>query len=258
MWADVNAKEQENIFALKSGSWSTWDGAVDLGAAGIFRDAGESWATAADGGYDKRWTTMLQNLKSYRGNDGTVYLRFAQEFNTPVNWTVQPGEVEHFKEAWARLCELRNQYFPEARLVWGPNDVTTTDLVDARLAFPGCVDVIGLRTHNEGAGFVRSASDFKQRWEATLDGGIPVGPEQWRRFAEQMGVPAALSDWASSGGSGDSPEYFRGVHDWLREHGGSDAGQVLYEIYVQVDSTFRVYPDGGSQPDASSVYRDLW
>ena len=267
-WADVNSATQEEVYILgPSGQWGDWEGPLDFAVGGIFKDEGETWRAAADGGqrYVVRWTQMLKNIQSYRQGKGTTYIRFAQEFNTAgMKWSVDQGEVEDFKKAWLVFCGLGRATFPEAKLVWNPNDTTTSDLGDARDAYPddGCVDVIGLRSHNQPPHFISTAADFERLWEARLDGGAPVGPEAWRQFGLTKHVPMALSDWASvgiDGGGGDSPEYFTGMYRWLRQHGGSGSGEVRYEVYVQLKSRpeLQLFP-GGNQPEAAKKYQELW
>jgi len=268
-WHDVSAAEQERLSSIApGGGWGAWQGALDLAIGAIFKGEGESWSAAANGAYDGRWRRVLDRIKSYRAGKGTTYIRFAHEFNGnwwPHLWMVTEAEVVDFKKAWRRFFALKQEIFPQARLVWCPNDGTSSGIKDIRTAYPGSdsVDVLAIDTYNWWP-FVTNASEFAAKWSATDGSGAPRGPEAWRLFAQAQGVPLAIGEWASQGvddgsgaGGGDSPAYMQGMHDWLRANGGAGPGQIEYEVLFNLWSKFELWPDT-VQPQAAARYRELW
>ena len=108
--------------------------------------------------------------------------------------------------------------------------------------------------------FLNSQSEFDNFLNATA-GGSPRGLDAHRKFAESQGLPFAISEWSSNGSMGDSPAFMQAFYNWLKQHGGSGAGQVLYEIEFNCDGTndnnFTLYPVR-KQPQASALYKSLW
>ncbi len=267
-WDDATYARQTELRTIApGGDWGGWQGAIDLAIGGIFKEEkGDSWAEAARGTYDGRWRDVLKRIRSYREGRGTTYIRFAHEFNGnwwPHLWMVADDEVGDFKAAWRRFYKLKQEVFPASKLVWCPNDGTSSGIEDIRDAYPGSdvVDVIGIDTYNQWP-FVANADQFLRKWTGTYDNGAPLGPESWRQFAAAQGRPLAIGEWSSQaiagdGGGGDSPAYVKGMHDWLQAHGGRSAGQIEYEVLFNMWDNFGIWPDT-RQPKAAQTYRDLW
>ena len=268
-WIDTTVESQINGIGRAIGpasKWSNWTGPLDIAVGAIF--AGETWADAATGSYDDRWAAALQTLKDQWGerDPANLYIRFAHEFNGNwYPWSVRPDEIEDFKRSWNRFTERTRKLLPTAKMVWSGNSGTRWDY-DVRTAFPGVdtVDVVSVDWYNSYP-FVESADGFAEKIDLVEANGGPIGVEQWRRFAESVGLPLAISEWSSAaadsgGGGGDSPVFFELFHAWLAEHSGPAAGQVLYEVLFNVpgyESKFELYPET-SQPTAAEKYRELW
>ncbi len=61
--------------------------------------------------------------------------------------------------------------------------------------------------------------------------GGPQGLEQWRLFALSHGKPIALSKWGLNPSTTiDNSYYITSMHGWFRQHAGTGAGKVLYEV----------------------------
>jgi hypothetical protein len=264
-WND-NFESQEWQWSVRPGfSMAQWRGDLDDAVGGIYKDRGESWAAAGDGAYDQRWRRALTNLaSSWQGRPGTVYIRFAHEFNGDwYPWAVKSGEVADFKRAWGRFRALQREVFPAAKLVFCPNAETSRSLgYDWRRAFPGrdLVDVVAVDYYNQWP-FVSSRAEFAPAMDRFDAWGAPRGLERHREFAESVGLPFAISEWSSNADFGDSPAFMEGLHSWLSEHAGTGAGQVLYEIEFNVGShgggNFALHPVN-HQPAAVAAYRNLW
>jgi hypothetical protein len=224
---------------------------------------GETWSDAAAGRLDERWETSLTELARVRGDaPGTTYIRFAHEMNGNwYPWAVQPTETADFQTAWSRFRALQEQLLPDAQLVFCVNRETAVGGLDWRELFPGAdqVDVLSVDYYNNFP-YV----DTAQAWKASLEDvdaqGAPKGLEAHRRFAEQAGLPLAVSEWSGMAGQGDSPAFIEGMHAFFEEHAGNGAGDLLYEVQfneVMSDRQFVLFP-AHDMPDSSVTYRDLW
>lgn len=249
-WNDV-PDAQVGLWTLRAdGEWGHWQGDLDIAVGGIFKNKGETWRAAAAGAYDRRWRTMLTNLADYwQGRSGTWHLRFAHEFNGRwVPWSVSRAEAPDFVAAWKRFRALQLAAFPEAKLVFCPNDESSRSLhLDWRRAFPGAryVDLMGVDSYNQQP-FVANARQFRRKVNAIDPYGAPLGIEKHRRFAESVGLPLAIPEWSSNSKLGDGAVYMRLFSQWLDAHAGWGAGQVPYEILFNVGyfdhGVFQVYP----------------
>lgn len=267
-WCDNSIDDQVNLWSTAPGlELDGWGAPIDIAVGAIYKAEGETWQQAAAGAYDARWSQSLNTLKSRRSGKGTSYIRFAHEFNGdwwPHRWMVTGAEAADFVTAWRRFRALQQEIFPESRLVWCPNDGTSgANNLDVREAWPGDdqVDVVGVDSYNWWP-FVTNADEFEAKIVMTDSNGGPHGLETWRQFAEQKGLPLAISEWASNaidsgGGGGDAPGYMEAFHAWLTAHGGTGPGQILYEVIFNQWETFELWPNT-KQPEAAAKYRDLW
>lgn len=263
---NTNFASHEAQWSLRPGfAFGAWQGHVDDAVGAIYKDRGETWARAAQGAYDARWRRMLVNLaNSWRGRPGTLYLRFAHEFNGDWQpWSVTAGEAEDFKSSWRRFRALQQEILPAAKMVFCPNIRTAqkSDL-DWRLAFPGkaYVDVESVDYYNQYP-FVASDASFRSVSRGSDKFGAPGGLEKHREFAENTGLPFAISEWSSNADLGDSPHFVSSLHSWMSAHAGVGPGRMLYEIEFNVGSygggNFQMFPRS-RQPQAASMYQHLW
>lgn len=278
-WCDGNRDEQAacpSVVSSPAGEWSNWKGPLEVAIGAIYKtprsgtvqEAPETWKDAKDGNYDERWVGLLKKLSASRKGRGTTYLRFAAQFNGDWMgdlWKVSSAEIPDFLATWRHFHQLKTQYFPEAKLVWSVNDGSAPDIGDPRDAYPGSeyVDVISVVTMNFWP-FADNAEKVAARLIRT-EAGVPVGIEKWREFAESMGVPLALSGWGTpgadkgGGGGGESPAYMVGMYEWLKQHGGSGRGQVLYEILFNQPPDYSLFPGTETkQPLTAAKYAELW
>ncbi|MCY7396080.1 MAG: hypothetical protein LH468_08015 [Nocardioides sp.] len=263
-WND-NAESQVDQWTLQPGfEYGSWQGDVDVAVGAIFKDRGESWKAAATGAYDARWRSTLTNLtKAWGARPGTVYLRFAHEFNGDwYPWSVTRAEADDFRSAWRRFRALQRDLAPEQKLVFCPNSETTASSgLDWRDAFPGAdqVDVLSVDYYNQYP-FTTTAADFDRTVLSYDAAGAPRGLERFRQFAAAEGLPFAISEWSTNADMGDSPAFVTALRRWLTEHGGTGAGEVLYEIHFNADygnGRFQLFPST-RQPSSTAAYRELW
>ena len=139
-WND-NYESQVAQWSLRPGYYAGgWTQDLDNAVGAIYKDRGESWHEAAEGAYDDRWASALQNMASlWSGRPGTMYIRFAHEFNGDwYPWSVTRDEIPDFKLAFARFKALKDRYFPDSKLVFCPTSNTAPSFgADWREAFPG-------------------------------------------------------------------------------------------------------------------------
>jgi hypothetical protein len=256
--------------------WQNWTGALDEAIGAIWKPTGESWAQAAAGAYDSRWTASLTNLKAKWGSrdPAKLFIRFAHEMNIEGDWSVTPGEEADFRAALTRFSTLRYQIMPLAQIVLCTNDGTGTgiDVRDLFVARDGqgrrVVNVYATDTYNQYP-HRTSYQDIMASFNDTDSSGAPVGVEAHREFAQANGVPFAVSEWGNcgiddasvcEGGGGEAPAYVQAFNDWARAHSGSlsdpVAGQLLYEVQFNLRKQFELFPSN-AQPQTADAYAAL-
>lgn len=259
----------------QGGQYLTWNRPLDYAIGGIHR--GETWAAAARGAYDTRWTQMLTKIRGCWGSrdPGNLYLRFAHEMNIPAyDWMVRPGDEANYAATFRRVAAIRDRVLPGAKLVFSPDegegDPATNP--DVRKLWPGkdangknYADVYSVDQYN-GWPFVRSAAEFQAKINRVDDNGGPVGIETHRRFAESVGAPFAISEWGSNGdprspeAGGESPVFVQQMNAWLRSCAGDindpRPGQCLYDIHFNLWREFELWPDT-IQPGTAQAYRSV-
>lgn len=273
-WMDTNATAQTEGPSWSfdpGGPWANHTEAMDIAPGSIWLAAGESWASAAAGAYDARWTTFWTNLKNTWAprDPSKLYVRFAHEYNLTENpWRVDPAQVNNFITAWRRWHAIKQTVLPQANLTWCPNAGNGYQAIyDIRSSYPGdaYVDVIGVDWYNNWP-WVNSASAFTTKINQTQSFGAPQGIEKWREYALSRGKPMAICEWSSAanpagaGGGGDAPVFMEQLHAWLTANGGNGPGQVVYEVLFNVpgySDSFQLYPST-DQPLAAARYRELF
>ncbi|WP_409331686.1 hypothetical protein [Trujillonella humicola] len=261
-WADSNQGQLALWQVRPDGQYGGWTADLDYAIGAIERH--ESWAAAARGAYDARWTRSLQELaRSWEGRPGTLYLRLAHEFNgTWFPWSVTAGESADFVAAWQRFRALQLTWFPAARLVFTPNYETPAEQrLDWRTFFPGpeYVDVISIPYFNAWP-YVDTPEEFWQRAFAVDSFGAPSGIHRHLEFARSVGLPLAVSEWGPHARFGDAGVYVEEMNQYFRITAGDGPGQLLYEILFNVPidgNAFALMPATRS-PIAADRYRELW
>jgi hypothetical protein len=277
-WADVEPADAPTWALGKDSQWAWWSGPVDIALGG---PRGKTWAQAANGDLDGEWRAKLESLKSAWAprDPANLYVRFAHEFNGDfMPWSVAEKDVNDYKRAFARFTALQRQIIPKSKAVWSPN-AGTNQAYDVRTTYPGgeWVDVIGVDWYNNWP-WVSTAEDFRAKINMRQDRGGPIGIERWRQYAASVGKPLALPEWGndsvgaaksneSAEGGGDAPVFFREFRAWLDAHGGEGPGQVLYEVYFNIEEGYpnnEFWLTNGSgaanprMPQSTAAYRDLW
>lgn len=253
-WADATADDQLNLWKFGSGqSYESWPWSLDLAIGAIYKTNGESWSAAANGLYDARWSASLQNARSgwMARPRGTLYVRFSHEWNGDwFPWSVSSDEISDFVIAWQKFYQLQRAIFPEAKLVFCTNANTSGQDYDWRTAWPGdeYVDIY-------------STDYYSNHWMFNSDFDIHGAPSQLdthRQFAADHHVPFAISEWGNDTNFGDQPNYIESIDLFCRRYGGTNAGELMYEVLFNVNSLdnnrFSIYPVTKA-PLSSEVYR---
>lgn len=273
-WMDTNATTQIQGPSWSVGpgaQWGQFTGCMDIAPGAIWLADGESWANAASGSYDTRWTTFWTNLKNNWSprDPSKLYVRFAHEYNLTGNpWTVTPANVTNFVTAWRRWHAIKQTILPLANLTWCPNAGNSyQSSYDIRTSYPGddYVDVIAVDWYNNWP-WVNSAADFQTKIQSMQSFGAPQGIEKWRQYALSRGKPMAISEWSSAanpagaGGGGDAPVFMEQLYAWISQNAGHGPGQLKYEVLFNIagyNDSYKLYPTT-DQPLAAARYAQLW
>jgi hypothetical protein len=244
-WDDNSAAAQSTLPTL-TGPLANWAGDLDIAVGGTVLGSGESYAQAAAGAYQNRWAELAQTLQRLRGDKpGITYVRPFHEFNGNwyKEWQVTPDNVADYRAAFRRLAQTVTATCSRCKIVWSPNNGTSSGSASPIDAYPGddVVDVIGIDSYNANGNTVVTDAQAWTTYATTTRNGIPVGVEMWRQFAQSHGKPLSLPEWGlnSGSGGGDNPAYIQGMHDWISEHaaqpGNPDvAGKVVYDVYFNI------------------------
>lgn len=261
-WADNNWAQTHLPQLRPGGEYGNWPHDLEIAVGAI--GPGETWAAAARGAYDGRWSRSLQEIARLWGDrPGTIYLRFAHEFNGDwFPWSVTAATKEDFIAGWQRYRALQQRYFPDAALVFSPNNQTAfgNDL-DWRTAFPGAenVDVVSVSYFNGYPG-AQTAAEFDALSLAYDRHGAPQGIRRHLEFAAAVGLPFAVSEWGIHADFGDSPVYMQQMDQFFRANAGTGPGRISYEILYNVvnpRNPFALMP-ATNVPEAAEVYARLW
>ena len=156
---------------------------------------------------------------------------------------------------------MQLELLPDAQLVFSVNRETTVHGLDWRTLFPGPehVDVMSVDYYNQFP-YVGTAREWTSSLTDVDKQGAPKGLEAHRRFAEQVGLPMAVSEWSGNASNGDSPAFIAGMRQFFQEHAGNGAGQIRYEVQMneQVDGRQWALFPGQKMPLSTDTYRQLW
>jgi hypothetical protein len=258
-WSD-NDNDQVGLWSIRpGGELASWQKSLDIAIGAI--GPGETWAAAAQGAYDSRWRQSLTNLHDFWGSrPGTLYIRFAHEMNGNwYPWAVNQGNVGDFVAAWKHFRALQQQIFPASKLVFCVNRESVGSGFDWRKSFPGAqyVDVMSVDYYNQWP-YVGTDADWAASLNQTDQYGAPKGLQAHLDFARSVGLPLAVSEWSGNADQGDSPVFIRHMHDYFAQHGGTGAGQLLYDILFNVpgyNGQFVLNGDGVRMPQYAKEYQ---
>ena len=262
-WSDTNEAMTE-LWQLQPGAeYADWQQPMDLAIGAI--GEGETWAQAAAGAYDARWTAALEEARDvWQGRAGQLYIRFAHESNGNwYPWSVDATEKDDFIAAWRHFRELQQAVMPEALLVFCLNRESVETGFDWRESFHGAeyVDVLGVDYYNHYP-YVDTAEEWQESLVATDGQGAPKGLQGYLDFAGSVGLPLAVPEWSGVAERGDSPLFVESMYDFFAQHGGTGPGQVLYEILFDVDNAdykgnFLLYGPT-KMPESAAAYQRRW
>lgn len=226
----------------------------------------ESWAGAAAGQYDARWTECLQKLRTavqsrthpVTGQPPLCFIRFAHEWNADFYpWgiadtgfqpriTADPAKgrpastMADFKAGWVRFRALQRQHFPEAYVVCNTNreQVNVTDKWTFWMPDADTFDVYGVDYYNHFP-YASTDADFTASLTATGPWTSVKGLESHRQLALSLGKPMCISEWSNSadsaaGAGGETVAYLNGMRAFFEQHAGTGPGQLLYECQFNV------------------------
>ncbi len=276
-WNDTTAEIQRTQPSL-TGEFADWSGAIDIAVAGTVLGSGESYAEAAKGSYDARWTQAAAVIASSRRNaTGPTFVRPWHEMNGDwyAEWVVNADTVEDYKTAFRRYATILKKALPNLYIVWSPNDGNHQQLPTGQM-YPGddVVDVIAPDSYDWTGSPDVDVAGVQAYMNRTAPDGGPAGLETWRRFAEDHGKPLGLPEWglcAGQGCGGDHPAYLEAMNAWMREHANSAtwrlgapipddaAGKVLYSLYFNIahagNDGFLIR--GGPNPQSEALFPRL-
>jgi len=262
-WNDSNLTAHiEQWTIAPGGGKAAWEGDLDIAIGGIYTWDGDTYAAAAAGAYDARWTGAVQRIANNRaGKSGTTYIRPLHEFNADFySWgLLNISDIPNFIAAWRRYYGIIKSVFPAAKVVWSPNrETVTASAIKSTDAWPGdaYVDVVGPDIYLQYPGVLSQAE-----WDAQLMGtdrtGGPKGPGAWLAFAKAHGKKFALPEWGVNSEFGDQAEGMTAYLNWLK----ANEADILYANYFNTGTLndgfqgrFGVYPET-KMPNAAAAYR---
>ena len=176
------------------------------------------------------------------------------------------GEESDFKTAFNRTADILRTGFPGVRVMLG---TAAADRANIAACWPTTtVDALSIDFYNTFP-WVNTQADFIDK--ITNSAG-PSSLDRLRLLAQSKGVPVIVSEWGNAsvdvdgGGGGDAPAFFSAMRGWLAQHAGQGSGQVLAEVYFNVDTgypqNYHLIDSGGAvnpdQPESAATYRSLW
>lgn len=254
-----------DLWSLQPGfELGNWQGAIDV--AGNVPDW-QGWQAEANGVHDGYWRTFAQNLKKYRaGKSGQIYLRLYHEGvgGDWYDWSVRSGDIANYKTAFARTAKIIRAEYPQVKIMLGAAAASGGSRVNVADAWPAEVDVLSIDWYNEW-GWCNTKACFDDKIE---NGAGANSLADLTRLAKSKGVPVLISEWgnantvrpASSGGGGEAPVVMAAFYDWLKANAGTGPGQVLGEVYFNIDgydAGFKLYPNTPG-PQTAAKYREVW
>ncbi|HMR82141.1 MAG TPA: carbohydrate-binding protein [Niabella sp.] len=255
-----------------SNSWAGFQGPMSISydpgpdwvnpATGQTLTGWRNWATVANGGNDAWWTAAAKKVKALRAGRGTTYISPFYEFNGDwMAWSVPRNAQGYadFKAGWKRVSDIWRREFPQAKLVLPA--AMSRDVPAAMMPDPSTYDL--------GGGTIYNA------WPWEANGATAIQRlEAFRQQVAAVGKPFGITEWANSanpntdGGGGDAPGFITAMHNWMKQHAGTGAGQLVFETFFNIPGYVLdhelIHWNGSAvqvsttQPQTAARYRDLF
>jgi|SRR5215207_418151 len=138
-------------------------------------NASTTWAQIASGSQDSYMRSLVTKSKTY---GKPIYFRVGPEMNGNwTKWAVTSANLADFKAAWSHMASILRQA-PNIKLVWCPNDSTSSGLVSPSRYYPGGagVDIIGIDTYTWDGGLTSFEAGMAKAYSlySGLDPSKPV------------------------------------------------------------------------------------
>lgn len=267
-----NTPDAWGVNPVVADSWSGFQGPMSLSydpgpdwvdpSTGQTLTGWSNWATVASGGNDAWWTAAAKKVKALRAGKGTTYISPFYEFNGDwMDWSVSRTAKGYadFKAGWKRVSDIWRREFPEAKLVLPA--AMSRDVPADMMPDPSTYDLGGGTLYNAWP------------WEA--DGTTALQKlEAFRQQIAAAGKPFGITEWANAanpneaGGGGDAPGFITAMHNWMVQHAGTGAGQLVFETFFNIPGYGLdhelIHWNGSSvqisttQPLTATKYRDLF
>jgi len=252
------------VYTLQPGSeWGSHRGAMDVA---IVPPSWSGWAAEADGVHDAYFRQMFRTIAKLRDGRATTYIRLWHEYNG--NWMTysvrNASDAADFKTAWNRTARIARAEFPKAKLMLG-TAASGGFPVSATYPEDRLVDGMSIDFYNNWA-FCTTQQCFDRKIE---NGGGVNSLADLQRLAKSHGDPIIISEWSNQGqvrgtgegGGGESPQFIRSWHAWLKANAGSGPGEVLADVQFNLWSDQFEFFDGRTtrvQPETATEYRRVF
>lgn len=202
---------------------------------------GAALGRCAAGEYDPRWRTLARTLVRHHRSDAIVRPGWEMN-NTWFPWSAV-GRPRSYIGCFRHIVTaMRGVPGGAFTFTWNPS--IGAGAMPAERAWPGdaYVDQVGVDVFNwAGGGAVpgdprQRAFQARSRWETKLAGNH--GLRFWATFAAAHGATLSLPEWGlarrpgEAPGSGDDPEFVRGILDFVLNRGN----HVAYACYFDTIS----------------------
>jgi hypothetical protein len=267
-----NTPDAWGINPAVANSWSGFQGPMSLSysagpdwvdpSTGQTLTGWRNWATVANGGNDAWWRAAAKKVKALRAGRGTTYVSPFYEFNGDwMDWSVTRTTQGYadFKAGWARVAAIWRQEFPGVKLVLPA--AMSRDVPAAMIPDPSTYDL--------GGGTIYNAWPWEANGATTMQ-----RLEAFRQQIAAAGKPFGITEWANAanpneqGGGGDAPGFITAMHDWMVQHAGTGAGQLVFETFFNIPGYALdhelIHWNGSAvqvsttQPQTAAKYRDLF
>ena len=208
-------------------------------------------AAGARGEYDVHFERLARMLVAH--GQGGATIRLGWEFNGDwYRWNAAMNP-DAFVAYWRRVVTaMRRQPGAAFRFDWCPNLGRGTVAPDRVYPGDAYVDFVGADVYDHS--WTSARPDPQLRWNELME--QPYGLRWHRDFARAHGKAMSFPEWgvvASAHGGGDSPEFVRGMHDWIA------ANDVAYTAYFEKDTaTAGMRLMTGGFPRAAAEFRRLF
>lgn len=267
-WSDNSLDNHINAYSIGPGErWGSFTGGMDFAVGGLYQGSGDSWAAAASGSYNSRWSQCITACKNKWGSRDAskFFLSPFREFNlSSSDWKVTGSDATNFKNAFHQFRTVQQSVWPACNLVLTLNDGTSGGLgLDVRNAIPSSADfdIYCIDTYNQYP-WVNDSSGFTSKINATDGYGAPIGIEVHRQLAQSLGKPLGISEWSNNGvpasdtGGGEATTFIQLWYDYLMAHAGNGSGQIIYAVLFNLWTQFQFWPTT-KQPATAAKWKSV-